>query len=191
MIHYNLKTLARTKTGYTDLFILKYAPAVVAGTYGDFVKNATTIIPLGALAKGDVVDKILTEVKTEVAGPTATLSVGTGTSTSDNTVTTIFTPASDVATSTTVPYVAGKPLFVGSGYIAASSGGAVTTALTNATSGIPTSGTSAMTGLQARKAINTACNLVATTVLSDVAVTAGEVWIWASIDRVADRVIDA
>lgn len=191
MKHYNLKTLARTKSGYTDLFILKFATAVVAGTYGDFIKNATTISALTALVAGDVVDKILTEVKMAVAGPTATLSIGCGTSTSVNTVTTVLTPASDVATSTTVPYVAGKPLTVGTGYIAATSSGAVTVLLTDATSGIATADVTALTGVQSRKAINTACNLVATLVVSDTAVTAGELWIWASIDRQTDRVIEA
>lgn len=180
MIHYNLKTLARTKSGYTDLFILKYAAAVVAGTYGDFVKNATTSITLTALAVGDIVDKVCTEVKTEVAGPTATLSVGV------TSLTTLFTDASDVATSTAVPYVAGKDVTVGTGFIAATSGGAVTTALTDATSGVVP-----LTGLQVRKAVNSAVNLLATTVISNTAVTAGEVWIWVSIDRKANRAIDA
>src|ERR1051326_2141979 len=121
MKHYNLKTLQRTKTGYTDLFILSKAD-------GDFILNATTDIALTALAVGDIVDKILTERKTDVAGPTATLSVGV------TSAATTFTPATDIATSTATPFVAGRG--AGTGFIAATSGGAVTTALTNATSGI-------------------------------------------------------
>lgn len=177
MKHYNLKTLARTKSAYTDLFILKY----VSSTDNDFIKNATTAVVLTALGVGDVVDKVLSEVKTAVAGPTATLSVGiVGALTQ-------FTPASDIATGTVVPYVAGvAAASVGTGFIAASSAGAVTTALTNATSGVV-----AATGVQSRYAVNTAVNLVANTVISNTTVTAGEVWIWLSIDRLADRVIDA
>jgi hypothetical protein len=139
MKHYNLKTLQLTKTGFTDLFILSSADT-------DFVLNATTAKVLTALAVGDVVQRVMSEVKTAVAGPTATLSVGVVGALTQ------FTAASDVATGTTVPYVA---------------------AVASVTP-YPT---------------NTAVNMVANTVISNVAVTAGEVWVWASISRVGDRVI--
>lgn len=172
MKHYNLKTLQRTKSAYTDLFILTNAD-------GDFVKNATTGVVLTGLVPGDVVDKLLSEVKTAVAGPTATLSLGiTGTATQ-------FSAATDIATATAAPYIAGKDITVGTGFIAATSGGAVTTALTNATSGVV-----GLTGVQSRYVLQSSTtNIIATTILSNVTVTAGEVWIWASIDRAADRVI--
>jgi hypothetical protein len=170
MKHYNLKTLQRTKTGYTDLFILSSADT-------DFIKNATTDVVLTALAAGDIVDKISTEVRTAVAGPTATLSVGV------TSAVTQFTPAGDIATGTAVPYVAGNPaVAVGTGFIAATSAGAVTTALTNATSGV-----SSIATVQPRYATLSSKNLIAETILSNVTVTAGEVWIWASIDRLTDR----
>jgi hypothetical protein len=170
MKHYNLKTLQYTKPGFTDLFILELA---------DWVKNATTAHVLTALAVGDIVYRVMSEVKTAVAGPTATVSVGVVGAL------TTFTDASDVATGTAVPYVAKKATAgnVGTGFIAATSGGAVTTALTNATSGvIPGSGPVAYETL-------TAVNMVANAILSNVTVTAGEVWIWAEISRQADRVI--
>ena len=149
MKHYNVKTLAQTKAGWTDLFIVKYADAVVAGTYGDFVKNATTAITLTTLQPGDVVFRVMTEVITAVAGPTATLSAGiTGSLT-------LFTTNADVATSTAVPYVA------------------------------------AVAAVTPWPVQSTAIAMTANTVISNTAVTAGEVWIWACISRKADRTIDA
>lgn len=171
---YALKNHQMAKQGWTHLFILSKADA-------DFILNATTAVVLTALAAGDLVSRVFTEVKTEVAGPTATLSIGV------TSALTQFTDASDIATSTALTYVANKATAgnVGTGFIAATSAGAVTTALTNATSGVvPGSGPAPYVALSTK-------NLLANTIISNVAVTAGEVWIWASISRQADRVIQA
>jgi len=100
MRHYKLKTLTETKSGFTDLFIIPLA---------DWVTNTTTAQVLTALQPGDVVYKVLHEVKIFVAGPaTATVSIGVvGTLTQ-------FTAASDVkaapayvtAIASVTPYVA-------------------------------------------------------------------------------------
>ncbi len=137
MKHYNIKTLQQPKPGFTDLFVIELA---------DWVKNATTAHVLTALAVGDIVFTAISEVKTAVAGPTATVSVGVVGAL------TTFTAASDVATATAVPYVAAVA----------------------AVTPYPT---------------NTAVNMVANAILSNVTVTAGEVWIWACISRVGDRVV--
>lgn len=154
--------------GATDLFVLKLA---------DWVKNATTAHTLTALAAGDIVFRAWSEVVTAVAGPTATLSLGV------TSAATKFTDATDIATATATPYVVTKAtqVNVGTGYIAATSAGAVTTALTDATSGV--TGTPASPSYAALSAVN----LLATAVLSNVAVTAGEVRIWANISRKTDR----
>jgi len=168
MRHYRLKTLDQVKTGFTDCYIIALA---------DWVKNATTAHVLTALAVGDVVFRVMTEVKTAVAGPTATVSIGVVGNL------TFFTDASDVATGTVLPYVASKASAgtVGTGFIAPTSGASPATAITNATSGVtPSWGPGPYTTL-------TAVNMVANAILSNVTVTAGELWIWACLSRVEDR----
>lgn len=164
---YKLAAAQIAATGYTDLFVIDK---------DTFVINATTAHVLTALAVGDVVRDVMTEVVTAVAGPTATVSAGIVGSL------TLFTPASDVATATAVPYVTGKPITVGTGFIAATSGGAVTTALTNSTSGVVSPAAAF-----APYAVNTAVNMVANAIVSNTAITAGEVWVWANISRLRDR----
>jgi hypothetical protein len=84
MKHYRLKDLQQTKTGFTDLFVLKAADLTV--TTDDLLQN----IALCTLQKGDVVyDKTTAHIKTEFtpdpsANATVTLSVGrTGTGYTD------------------------------------------------------------------------------------------------------------
>lgn len=137
MKHYNAKTLEFTKPGFTDLFILSVADS-------DFVINATTAVKLTSLALGDIVLRVVQEVRTALAGPTATISTGVVGALTQ------FTAASDSATGTVVPYVA---------------------AVASVTP-YPT---------------NTAVNMVANTIIGNTAITAGEVWIWANISRLADR----
>lgn len=143
MKHYNIKTLLMPKH-WTDVWIFKYN---ASDSPQDFIINATTAKVLSALALGDRVSDVFTEVITGVAGPTATLSVGIVGSL------TLFTTNADVAAGTVVPYV---------------------------------SAVAAVTPYP----VNTAVNLVANMVISNVAVTAGEVWIWAKISRKTDRNID-
>jgi hypothetical protein len=167
MKHYKFSAIQAASTGFTDMFVISKA---------DWVTNATTAHVLDTLAVGDLVWRVATEVITGIAGPTATMSVGiTG-------ALTLFTPAVDISAGTSVPYAMGTRLTVGTGFIAATSAGAVTTALTNATSGVvgPYNATSVW-------ATHTATSLVANAILSDDALTAGEVRIWANISRKATR----
>lgn len=166
MRKYSGLKLHQTKPGFTHLWVLALA---------DWVKNATTAHVLTALSIGDIVYRVEHEVITAVAGPTATLSVGVVGALTQ------FTDASDIATATAVPYVVAKA--VGTGFIAASSAGAVTTALTSTTVGMGASRVPEPYVIQSGADIN----MVANAILSNVAVTAGEVWIYACISRAADR----
>jgi hypothetical protein len=168
MRKYNGLKVHQTKVGFTHLWVLEKS---------DWVRNATTAHVLTALTIGDIVYRVEHEVVTAVAGPTATLSVGV--------VGTVarFTDASDIATATAVPYVVAKA--AGTGFIAATSGGAVTTALSNQTSGVGASIIPSPYVIQSGANVN----MIANAILSDVAVTAGEVWIWACISRAQERAL--
>ena len=74
MRHYNAKLLEFTKPGFTDLHILSVAnlPATIGGApVNDFANglNAQTVT-LKTLNPGDVVEYVVVDIKTPLAGPT-------------------------------------------------------------------------------------------------------------------------
>lgn len=99
--HYLLNSEQRARTGFTDLFIVKYTD--VSASIAD---NTAATVTLDSLALGDVVlQDTLIEVRTAWAGPadlTATASVGvTGTATALTPALTITTAGAGTAITTT------------------------------------------------------------------------------------------
>ncbi len=99
--HYLLNSEQRARTGFTDLFIVKYTD--VSASIAD---NTAATVTLDSLALGDVVlQDTLIEVRTAWAGPsdlTATASVGvTGTATALTPALTITTAGAGTAILTT------------------------------------------------------------------------------------------